>query len=231
MRRRSERADPVAVKQHTLLSSVAVEHWQLLLDALAILDTQTRAPLRPCADALERSLLIVDFSECGGSGNLPRIIHIDPAEDGGAARGDAVAVLDRWRRRHAAGHRAPHTLNIAAPLGERSVGCEARQRRAPRLAETADSADSADARAAVRQRTAARAAGAAQIGDHGARAAGEDGALLHHADSRHRRVARLRDGRADRAEHLNHRHLAKILIDRAAGPVSSSRGGFGVLAV
>ena len=171
------------------------------------------------------------FSECGGSGNLPRIIHIDPAEDGGAARGDAVAVLDRWRRRHAAGHRAPHTLNIAAPLGERSVGCEARQRRAPRLAETADSADSADARAAVRQRTAARAAGAAQIGDHGARAAGEDGALLHHADSCHRRVARLRDGRADRAEHLNHRHLAKILIDRAAGPVSSSRGGFGVLAV
>ena len=59
----------------------------------------------------------------------------------------------------------------------------------------------------------------------------EDGALLHRAASHHRRVARLRDGRADRAEHLNHRHLAKILIDRAAGPVSSSRGGFGVLAV
>ena len=60
MRRRSERADPVAVKQHTLLSSVAVEHRQPLLGALAILDTQTRAPLRPYEKALERSLLIVD---------------------------------------------------------------------------------------------------------------------------------------------------------------------------
>ena len=89
MRRRSERADPVAVKQHTLLSSVAVEHRQPLLGALAILDTQTRAPLRPCADALERSLLIVDFSECDGSGNLPRSIHIDPA--------DPAALLEATR--------------------------------------------------------------------------------------------------------------------------------------
>ena len=55
---------------------------------LAILDTQG-APLRPCADALERSLLIVDFSECDGSGNLPRSIHIDPA--------DPAALLEATR--------------------------------------------------------------------------------------------------------------------------------------
>ena len=93
------------------------------------------------------------FSECGGSGNLPRIIHIDPAEDGGAARGDAVAVLDRWRRSHAAGHRAPHTLNIAAPLGERSAGCEARLRRAPSCADTAESAAATCCRATTHSST------------------------------------------------------------------------------
>ena len=49
----------------------------------------------------------------------------------------------------------------------------------------------------------------------------EDGALLHHAASHHRRVARLRDGRADRAEHLHHRHLAKSSL-RAVSVKSST---------
>ena len=105
------------------------------------------------------------------------------------------------RTARAAGHRAPHTPNTAAPLGERSAGREARLRRAPskqigRIGSChVPPCDNAQQHVQLMELASAITADLA---------VDEDGALLHRAASHHCHVARLLVDRADRAERLDH---------------------------
>ena len=165
MRRRSERAGSVAV----VATHAAVVHCRSSVGSRCSTrsrsSTQTPPPLRPCADALEHSLLVVDFSECGGSRIcLPRSIHIEPAKDDGAARGGAVAALDRGDV-----VTLPATELLIRRISPRrsasarpGVGHDCVEHRAAQIRPVRQLPS-----AAVRQRTAARAAGAVRIVDHG----------------------------------------------------------------
>ena len=159
--------------------------------------SQTRAPLRPCADALEHSLLIVDFSECGGSRIcLPRSIHIDPAEDDGVARGGAVAVLDRGDV-----VTLPATELLTRRISPRrsasGVGMTASSTELRRYGRfgSCHLCDNAQQHVQLMELVSAITADIA---------VDEDGALLRRAVRCHRSVARLLVGRADRAERLDH---------------------------
>ena len=142
------------------------------------------------------------------------------------ASGDAVTLeASRWQVLCCAARSTPcqrllkpTTAELAArrisPHRSTSARPDIRIKRRERQAASAPS-NRQLARAAVRQRTAARAADGARVGDHGVLAADEDGALLRRAAGYHRRVARLLAGRTDRDERLDHRVLA---MRSRAGP-------------